>query len=202
MSQEAAPTSLTPLETTTLHFNTTFADFKYVQNVMTRHAFSKNKGAYGRALIAVVACATFIVMAMVINLRPASVRGLLGLPYPLSVYVAVILCLIAAIFSLLPAIKLRFQTLRMQISDDSPLLAMTTLTIRDGELVVERPLIVTKYRWGAFRSVEISKGHVILAIDNGMGLIIPQSAFANEAARYAFVAEVSKRMASVGSLSV
>ena len=82
----------------------------------------------------------------------------------------------------------------MQVSDSSPMLGPTTLIIEDNGLVIERKLMRTKYLWPAFQGVEMTRNTLILPIDNGMGLIIPPSAFSDEAARYAFAATVSKRI--------
>jgi YcxB-like protein len=95
---------------------------------------------------------------------------------------------------LVPAVKLRLSSLRLQISDDGPLLGPTRLIIEPDGLVVDRKVVTSKYQWAAFRAVEIAKNALILPIDNGIGLIIPASAFATEAERYEFAALISKRL--------
>jgi len=45
-----------------------------------------------------------------------------GIRYPLAFYLLVIMCLVAAIVCLIPAIKLRLSSLRMQVSENGPLL--------------------------------------------------------------------------------
>ena len=83
-----------------------------------------------------------------------------GLRYPLSFYLLVILCLVAAIASLIPAIKLRLGSLRMQVSDDGPLLGPTRLIIEPDGLVIDRKLVKSKYLWAAFQGVEIQKNAI------------------------------------------
>jgi hypothetical protein len=183
------------MSTQTVHFDATFADFRFLQGYMARRLVARNKAAHTFALIGVVLCALFLTLAIVISSEPfAAARLLPAMPYPTSVYLEVIVCLVAAILSLVPAIATRRRGLRMQVSDTSPLLGPTTLTIEDDGLLIERKLMRTKYLWAAFQGVEMARNRVILPIDNGIGLIIPASAFSDEAARYAFAADVSKRI--------
>ena len=102
--------------------------------------------------------------------------------------------LVAGIFCLIPAIKLRQQPLRMQVSDDGPLLGSTKLTVESDGLTVDRAMMKSKYLWAAFQSVEISKNAVILPVDNGFGVIVPASTFSSDAKRYEFVATISKHL--------
>jgi hypothetical protein len=51
-----------------------------------------------------------------------------------------------------------------------------------------------RYAWSAFQGVEVAKNAVILPIDNGIGIIIPASAFASDAERYDFAAMIAKRL--------
>ena len=178
-----------------LRFDTTFADFRFLQGYMTRRVAARNKGANLRALTGVVLCALFLTLAIVISTEPyAAARLLPSVRYPLSVYLELIACLLAAIFALLPAIAARRGMLRMQVSDNGPLFGPTTLTIEDDGLLIERRLMRTKYLWPAFHGVDMAKGRVILPIDNGIGVILPAAAFPDDAARYAFAADVSKRI--------
>ena len=48
----------------------------------------------------------------------------------------------------------------------------------------------SKYLWAAFQGIELAKNAIILPVDNGIGVIIPSSAFASDAERYEFVALV------------
>ena len=178
----------------TLHFDVSFADFRFLQGYMGRRLYAGNKGKYARALMGVVLCAVFIVLAMVINIYPVVALAVFGMGYPQSLYVAVILCLIAAIISLIPAIRLRLALPRMQVSEDGPLLGPTTLMIEDDGLVFDRKFVRSKYLWRAFKAVEIAKDALILVIDNGIGLIIPAAAFAGEGDRFEFAAAIQKRL--------
>jgi len=179
----------------TLHFDAKFTDFRFLQGYMARRIAARNKGAYVWALAGVGVCALVLTAAIVISSEPfAAARLLPSVPYPLSVYLELIVCLLLAIVSLAPAIATRRRMLRMQVSDSSPMLGPTTLIIEDNGLVIERKLMRTKYLWPAFQGVEMARNTLILPIDNGMGLIIPPSAFSDEAARYAFAATVSKRI--------
>jgi hypothetical protein len=109
---------------------------------------------------------------------------------------AIIACLILAILSLFPAIKLRITAIRLQVSDDGPFLGTTRLAVEEDGLLVDRPLVTSKFRWAAIRGVEITNAAVMIAVDNGMGVVVPASAFPTDAARYAFAAELSKRAES------
>jgi len=53
-------------------------------------------------------------------------------------------------------------------------------------------ILKSKYLWAAFQGVEIQKKAVILPIDDGIGIIIPGSAFSSDAERYDFAAVISK----------
>ena len=66
---------------------------------MARRIFAKNRQKYGPALFGVVLCAVFLTMAIMLNVNPYRAVALFGtgLRYPLSFYLLVILCLVAAI---------------------------------------------------------------------------------------------------------
>jgi hypothetical protein len=123
---------------------------------MARRIFAKNRQKYGPALFGVVFCAVFLTMTIVLNVKPYRAFALFGagLPYPLSFYLLVILCLVAAIACLVPAIKLRLNSLRMQVSDDGPLLGSTKMIIEPDGLVIDRKVVKSKYLWAAFQGVE------------------------------------------------
>jgi hypothetical protein len=184
------------MTTDSLIYDVTFQDFRFLQGHMARRVFARNRGDYALALLGVVLCAFFLAMAIVVNIAPyraALIFGA-GIRYPLSAYLVLVVLLIAAIASLMPAVRLRLRTLRMQVSDDGPYLGPTRLTIESDGLTLERKAMKAKYLWAAFQGVEIAKNAVILPIDNGIGLIIPAAAFASDAARYDFAAAVSKRL--------
>src|SRR6476620_2026782 len=173
----------------TLHFDAKFTDFRFLQGYMARRIAARNKGAYAWALAGVGVCALVLTAAIVISSEPfAAARLLPSVPYPLSVYLELIVCLLLAIVSLAPAIATRRRMLRMQVSDSSPMLGPTTLIIEDNGLVIERKPMRTNYLWPPFRGVEMTRNTLILPIDDGMGLIIPPAAFSDGAARYAFAA--------------
>ena len=178
-----------------IRFDATFADFQFLQRYMARRVATRNKSAHILALIGVVVCACALTFAIVISAEPyAAARLLPTVRYPLSVYIELIVCLLLAILALAPAIATRRRGLRMQVSDASPMLGPTKLTIEDDGLLLERELMKTRYRWAAFQSVEIARDKVILPIDTGIGVIIPASAFADDTSRYSFAADVSKRI--------
>src|SRR6185503_2339857 len=179
-----------------LTYNVTFQDFRFLQGYMARRIFARRRADYLLAMLGVVLCAVFLAMAIVANIAPyraAQIFGA-GIRYPLSAYLILIVLLIGAIVSLMPAVKLRMRLLRMQVSDDGPYLGATRLGIESDGLTIDRSVMKAKYLWAAFQGVEIAKDAVILSIDNGIGLIIPASAFASDAARYDFVATISKRL--------
>ena len=178
----------------TLRFDVSFADFRFLQGYMGRRMYTKNKGLHARALMSVTLCALFIVSAMVLNTNPVLALALFRLGYPLSLFVGVIVCLIAAIASLIPAIRLRLALPRRQVSDDGPLLGPTVVMVEDDGLIFDRRLVRSKYLWPAFKGVEFAKGALILVIDNGIGLIIPAAAFASEGDRYEFAAALQRRL--------
>lgn len=179
-----------------LRFDMTFADFRQLQAHMGRRVYRRNRGSYTVALAGVVLCAVFLTFAILVNLHPGIAYRLFGdYGYPLAIYVAIVACLVAAILALLPAVKLRMRTLRLQVSDDGPFLGPTCIAIEPDGLVVERPTLRAKYLWAAFRGVETSGRAIVLPIDEGIGLIIPASAFPSEAAREAFVTKVRAQVA-------
>ena len=177
-----------------LRFDVSFADFRFLQGYMGRRLYARNRGLHARALLSVTLCALFIVSAMILNIHPSLALVLVGMGYSLSLYVGVILCLVAAIISLIPAVRLRLALPRMQVSDDGPLLGPTTVIVEDDGLVFDRRLVRSKYLWAAFQGMEIAKNALILVIDNGIGLIIPAAAFASDADRYEFAAALHKRL--------
>ena len=180
----------------TLSFDVTFRDFQFLQQYMTRRVVAKDKAAHMAALLGVVLCAVALTAAIVILAESYllyQVRAF-GLGYPMSLYLLIILCLIMAILSLMPAVRLRLKTLRMQVSDDGPLLGATKLTIEKDGLRIDRPAVTSKYYWSAFQGVELAKNAIVLPVDNGIGLIVPAKAFASDAARLEFAAAISKRV--------
>ena len=179
-----------------LRYDTTFADFQFLQGYMTRRVAARNRGPHLRALMSVVLCAFLLALAIVLNVNPYRAIALTGgaLPYPIAFYMVLIVLLIGAILALLPAVKLRLKTLRLQVSDDGPLLGPTTLIVEPDALVVDRGRMSARYAWSSFQGVEVAKNAVILPIDNGIGVIIPASAFKSDAERYDFAAMVAKRL--------
>ena len=184
-----------------LAYEMTFRDFQFLQSHMARRVFAKNRSRYGPALAGVVLCALLLTMVIVLNVNPYRRSTLFGLRYPYSYYLQLIIYLVGAIAALIPAINLRLKTLRMQVSDNSALFGPTTVTIEPDGLVVDRRLMTTKYLWAAFQSIEISKNAIILPIENGIGLIVPASAFASDTERYDFAALVSKRLSGAAPAS-
>src|SRR5262245_38478387 len=133
---DATPTSAQPAHT--LAYDVTFRDFQFLQNYMTRRVFARNRGQFIRALLGVVLCAVFIGIAIYAYVRPYRVSAFFsyGVPYPLSFYLFLIVCLLAAILALIPAINLRVRTLRMQVSDDGPFLGPTRLVVESDGLAI------------------------------------------------------------------
>ena len=179
-------------------YDVTFADFQFLQGYMTRRVLARTRGPHLRALIGIVVCATLLAMAIVLNVNPnwALAISSAALPYPLSFYILLICLLSAAILALIPAVRLRLKTMRMQVSDDGPLLGPTRLIVEPDALTVDRGRISARYSWSAFQGVETAKNAVILPIDNGIGFIVPASAFATDADRYEFAALIARRVES------
>ena len=179
-----------------LRYDTTFADFQFLQGYMARRVAARNRGPHLRALMWIVLCAFFLAMAIVLNVNPYRAITLSGgaVPYPISFYLILIVLLVGAILALLPAVKLRMKTLRMQVSDNGPLLGPTHLIVEPDALIVDRAQMSARYAWSAFQGVEVAKNAVILPIDNGIGVIIPAGAFASDAERYDFAAMIAKRI--------
>jgi YcxB-like protein len=179
-------------------YDVTFADFQFLQGYMTRRVLARNRGPHLRALFGIVLCATFLALAIVLNVNPyrALAFSSAAMPYPLSFYLLLIVLLIGAILTLIPAVRLRLKTMRMQVSDNGPLLGPTRLSVEPDGLVVDRDRMRTRYSWSAFQGVEVAKNAVILPIDNGIGVIIPASAFASDAERFEFAAAIAKRVES------
>jgi hypothetical protein len=177
-----------------IQYQLSFRDFRQLQAHMARRLFARHRARYGAALLGVVTCALFIAIAIVMVAHPLLAMRLMKMGYADSIYAAVILCLIAAILSLLPAIRLRLAMARLQVTDSGPLLGDTRLRAEDEGLWIERALVKTKYLWPAFEGVEIAKSALILILDGGVGLIVPATAFGSEAARLEFAALVQKEI--------
>jgi len=98
-----------------------FDAFNFFKGYMPRLVYVKNK-AHGHALLSVVACALFVALAIVVNLRPLAGPGFLGMRYPFR--------RVSRDHSLpslrnplaLAGNQTRLATLRMQVSDGGPLL--------------------------------------------------------------------------------
>lgn len=179
---------------TRLDFEFRYSDFSQLQHYMGRRLVQSNRGRYGTAFGGVVLCAVLIAFAIVVNLYASPNFRLFGAPYPRSILILLIVILSGAVLALIPAVMLRLSTLRSQISDRGPLLGPTSLTLAEDGMTVSRALITTHYKWGAFRSVEIARGAVILPIDEGMGIIIPRIAFKSDTERFEFMAEISRKI--------
>jgi len=54
----------------TIAYNVTFRDFQILQGYMARRIFARNRQKYGPALLCVVFCAFFLVLAMLLNVNP------------------------------------------------------------------------------------------------------------------------------------
>jgi hypothetical protein len=171
-------------------FDVTFREFQQLQQHRARRMVAKDRAGQFHALGSVVLCALFLTLAIYVTVQSYHLRGLvaLDLPYPASAYLVLIFCLIAGIASLWPAMKLRLKLPRMQVSDDGALLGHTTLSSEPAGLRIERHTVSSKWYWPAFQGVEMAKTAVVLAIDNGIGLIVPARAFASDAARFEFAA--------------
>lgn len=179
-----------------LTYNLAFQDFQFLQGHMARRVFARSRRDHVVALLGVVVCAFLLALAVVANVQPHRVSGWLGagVRYPISFYLFLITCLTMAILCLIPAIRLRLKMPRLQVSDNGPMLGPTQLTIEPDGLTIDRTTMKSKYLWAAFQGVEIARDAVILPIDNGIGIIIPASAFGSDAERFEFAAAISKRL--------
>jgi hypothetical protein len=68
------------------------------------------------------------------------------------------------------------------------------LVVEPDGLTVDRDVMTAKYSWAAFQSVEIARNAVILPLDDGIGLVMPASAYASDTERHDFAAAISKRL--------
>jgi hypothetical protein len=177
-----------------LSYETTIADLQALQSYMSRHLFARNRSAYLVALAGVVVCAVFLAAVIVVNAAPARFVGHNGNTFLVSYLTLIVLLLLGAILALMPMVRLRLKTLRMQVTSTGPLVGPTQIRMDADRLTIERRLMKTTYAWGAFRSVSIEKGAVILAVDNGVGVIIPASAFPSDTERFELAATVSSRI--------
>src|SRR5262245_28966851 len=93
-------------------YDVTFRDFQFLQGYMTRRVMAKARGPHVRAFAGIVLCAVFLTAVIVLNVNPGRAAALMDpsvVPYPLSFYLLVIFCLLAAILTLLPAVRLRMK---------------------------------------------------------------------------------------------
>ncbi len=173
-------------------YETTLEDLQSLQRFMSRQLFLQNRGAYLAGLAGIVLCAMFLTAIIVINATPARFIG--HGSHTLAYLTLIVLLLLGAVLALLPMARLRLRMLRMQISKAGPLVGPTTMHLDAEGLTIERELMKTVYAWGAFRSVAVEKGAVVLTIDNGMGVILPASAFKSDAERFELAAEISNHL--------
>jgi hypothetical protein len=178
-------------------YDTTVGDLQALQSFMMRQVFVRNRRDYLIALAGVVLCAIFLTTVIVLSASPRT----LAMPRSSGSFLVSYLSLIAvlltgAVLALLPMVRLRLRTVRMQVSQGGPLVGPTSLSIGVEGLMIARKLMTTTYSWGAFRRVTVEKGAVILVIDNGMGVIVPAGAFQSDGERFEFAAEISRRIAA------
>ena len=176
------------MQRTEFGYETTVTDLQALQTFMTRRIFAQNRRHYGIALAGVVLCALFLTAVIVINASPPRLSG------PNTYLALIALLLLGAVLALIPITRLRLRTLRMQISAGGPLVGATRMTVSADGLTIERKFMRTTYAWPAFKAATIEKNAVILIVDNGMGVIIPPTAFQTDAERFEFAAEASKRL--------
>jgi hypothetical protein len=138
-------------------------------------------------------------MAIVFNLHPYIAMRYFGGKYPESVYLSVIACLGLAILFLLPGVALRKDSLRMQVDEKSPLFGPTKVSLETDGILVQRKLMTAKYLWSAVQGVEQAPAATVIAIDTGIGFIIPDSSFPSPASKYEFLSMLSKKMESANS---
>jgi hypothetical protein len=62
----------------TIAYNVTFRDFQFLQGYMARRIFAKNRQKYWPALLGVVLCAFFLVLAMLLSVNPYRAVALFG----------------------------------------------------------------------------------------------------------------------------
>ena len=177
-----------------VEFQTSFADFKRLQTYMAGRVFRMNKRGYAVALVGVVLCAISLTTAIIINVHPYIAMRYFGGRYPESVYLSLILCLAVALLFLIPGVRLRKKSLRMQVTDDGPLFGATVVSVQPEGLHVDRKLMKATYMWSGVQAVEDTSKALVIAIDNGIGVIIPHSAFATDAAKYEFLAGISEKI--------
>jgi hypothetical protein len=85
---------------------------------------------------------------------------------------------------------------RVLVKPDGPTLSQHSMTIEQGGLHVITPFDDALHRWPLFESVSRYKGIIVLWIEPGMGIVVPRTAFADEAAAAAFVGAASRHIAS------
>ena len=180
-------------------FEMSFAVYKQLQSYMGGRVFRKNKRRYLIALIGVVLCAGALAMAIVFNLHPYMAMRYFGAKYPESVYLALITCLALAIIFLMPGVALRKDSLRMQVNAKGPLFGPTRISLEDDGILVQRRLMTAKYLWFGIQGIEQTNAATVIAIDNGIGLIIPDSGFASTTAKYEFLAALSEKVTSTNT---
>jgi len=176
-------------------YATTVGDLQALQRVMMRQVFVHNRRDYLIALVGVVFCAIFLTAVIILNVSPRGFVPRNSGSFFVSYLSLVAVLLVGAVLALLPMVRLRLRTIRMQVSQGGPLVGPTTLSIGADGLTISRKLMKTTYSWAAFRRATVEKGAVILVIDSGMGVIVPAEAFQSDGERFEFAAEISRRIA-------
>lgn len=178
-------------------YDVTVGDLQHLQSFMTRQVFVRNRRDYLIALAGVFLCAIFLTAVIVLNASPRAFATPRSSGSFLLSYLSLIAVLLTgAVLALIPMVRLRLRSVRMQVSQGGPLVGPTSLSIGVDGLTIARKLMKTTYSWGAFRRATVEKGAVILVIDNGMGIIVPAGAFQSDGDRFEFAAETSRRIAA------
>jgi hypothetical protein len=91
----------------------------------------------------------------------------------------------------------KLQTRNMGPANDGFILGPRTVSITDDGIREKSQKHESLFRWPSVRSAESVGEHVFVMLDRNAGIIVPRRAFASDAERDQFLAEIRKRSATV-----
>lgn len=89
-----------------------------------------------------------------------------------------------------------FANIHKAASPDGPTFSAHKMTLGDDSIVATSPKAEAHYRWSIFRELTTTTHIHVLWYEPGAGIVIPRSAFADEAADQAFCTYARERIAA------
>lgn len=91
----------------------------------------------------------------------------------------------------------KLQTRKWAPSTDSYILGLRTVSVTDDGIRETSQRHESLFRWASVRAVESVGEHVFVMVDRNAGIVVPRRAFASDAERDQFLAEIRRRLGMV-----